>query len=308
VSAPHLESQFSAAYDGTLTAEERRGFDIHLAACPVCARAFAEMSAAVDAVRELGTARMPRPVVLPEGPPGVEEMPRRRWLAAPLRHPWAAGLVGAVAAAALVLALVIPRVTGPGPLLSAGGSESYARPLSGGTPAVSAPSADAPNGPCSPCASGGASSATRCPVPVPTGSADPTAIPPGYNNRVVRDDGTTTVVLATNVSSYSPGETVEIYARLVDDRTGRAELPCAYLLGLPTGGVYAIPAGPGHAQSGEPGAVAAAASGTMVNGAPTELVAIPATASSGQTLQVAVDVPTVGAQAAHQVLLSISVT
>ena len=79
----HVLSLFSAAYDGELSQDARSGFDRHLGECSACAAAFAELTTAVDALREQPPARMPHPVRLPEGSPA----PERRWFGLPAWFP-----------------------------------------------------------------------------------------------------------------------------------------------------------------------------------------------------------------------------
>ncbi len=306
----HVEHLLSRAYDGDLDAHQRALFDGHLSACGPCSAAYADLATVLGAVRGLPPVRMPHPVRLPEGLPraagrrwswsrGATALAggdaSAGWTRLPLRHPWVTGLLGAAATAALIAAIVVPSISrGPG---FSGISSSLGNGATGQySPGI--PPAAIPNAPCSGC-----SSAPACPVTLAPGArAVGTAIPAVYNNREVRDDGVTTAILATSVSSYAPGESVEIYARLVDDRTGTVSLPCAYLEPAPT-----PTAGPQHA-------IATPASGAFSAPVPAQLgladglsVKVPGTAVPGETLEIVIEVPGRGGEPAHQVDLSITV-
>lgn len=301
----HVEHLLSRAYDGDLAADERALLDRHLSACAACSAAYADLVTAVDTVRSLPPARMPHPVRLPEGlpraaarrrpwsrgagvPPGGGE---RRRPALPLRHPWASAVLGTAATAALVAAVVIPLTLGGGPAMN--GSASKLGPSAAAGPAQTVPTA--------PC--GGCATAAECPAPLaPGGTPLSTAIPAVYNNRVVRDDGVTTAIVATSVSSYAPGQTVAIYARLVDDLTGAVTLPCTYLAPAPGYGSerLALPASGALLPEVVPGSLGIAGQAELQ-------VRIPAAAVAGETLEIVVEVPAAGGEPAHQVTLPVTV-
>ncbi|MGA8015276.1 MAG: zf-HC2 domain-containing protein [Candidatus Dormiibacterota bacterium] len=303
MSQAHVDELFSAAYDGALTAEQRRSFDRHLAGCPACTAAFAELSTAVDALHELGPVAMPRPVQLPTGAPGRQRRSAPSWLRLPLSHPWASGLTGAaVAVAAAVTVLITPHLTGLN--LSLGNPTTG---LSRGS-ASQGSGASSASVPCAGCALAGPG------VPVPAaacfatpvqGAHNGDAVPSDFNNREVQDDGTSTVVIATSVSSYSPGETVDVYARVVDDSNRAVDIPCTYLVPAAEAGTHA--AGPDYEAPAAPG-TALPSSQIAVDGGPLLQATIPATAAPGETLQIEVEVPAAGGQPAHEVALSIQVS
>jgi len=302
---PHVDPLFSAAYDGTLAGAERARFDAHLAACPACASAFSEMATAVDAVRELGPARMPRTVVLPAGLPQRGRSERRAlgwghgggWSGLPGRHPWATALVGVVAAAAVVAAVLVPgRLAAPG----ASGSAI------GVVPNASAPQASGRSqaAPCSSCAIPTSSAACSA-TPLGAGANPAAEFPPGFSNQVRQDDGITTVMIATPTSGYAPGQTVDIYARVVDDQSQSVDLPCADLSSpSPAPGQAAVPG-----QSLGVPIQATPLPEVTVGGVPLLQVTVPADARAGEMLQVVVQVPAGGGEVqAHQVDLPIQVT
>ncbi|MGO8687010.1 MAG: anti-sigma factor family protein [Candidatus Dormibacteria bacterium] len=278
----HVDELFSAAYDGELDPGARAAFDRHLAGCPACAAGLARLTTAVDALRELGPARMPRSVRLPEGAPAAA----RRLVRWPLRLPRGRGLVagltaaGMVAVAGGVTALVVTRDLTP---VRSSTSSGVALPgaAAGGRAAIpAAPVA-------SPLPSAGLLPLVGplgCPAEVlATSPASAAEIPAGFNNHQTEDDGVTTVVLATPVLSYSPGETVDVYARLIDDGSQTVYLPCTFLEGpvSATSSPTAVPAS----------SAAVPAGGLSVDGQPLLQVQVPATAVAGDILEIAVEVP-----------------
>jgi hypothetical protein len=314
MSDAHVEHLLSRAYDDDLDAAQRALLDRHLAACAPCSAAYADLATVLGAVRSLPPARMPHPVRLPEGapraaarrwpwssavaiPPAAEAR-TPRWAGLPQRHPWVSGFLGAAAAAALVAAVVIPTTIGRGPEFGSGPSGEKA-PNGAAMAPASQGALQPPNAPC-----GGCQSSAGCPVALsPGGRAVSVAIPTVYNNHEVQDDGVTTAIVATSVSSYSPGQSVEVYARLVDDRTGAVSLPCAFL----------VAASPSRSQLGllapTSGSAASLATPALgISGGVSVLeVRVPATATAGETLEIIVDVPAAGGEPAHQVSLAITV-
>ena len=279
----HPEALFSAAYDGRLGSDQRAGFDRHLAGCPLCAVRFAELSTVVDVLHELEPARMPRPVRLPAGSPA----PQRAFAGLPLVSGWWKRAVAGVAAAAVLAGAAGVAVIVAGHLRSAsvvGGSASYG---SGSGPLSPGPrQPGAATGTCS----GGCMSAlaptegcTAQPLAIAAASAE--QVPAGFGNRAIQDDGTTRVVVATQASTFAAGQTVDIYARLIDDQTGAVALPCTYLAEL-TGGHE--PAAPGAPQLPS---LAIPAARIAVDGQPIVQATVPGSAAPGQTLQVVVEVP-----------------
>ena len=107
----HVDSLLSAAYDGELRPDARAAFDRHLAECTACAAAFAELTTAVDALREQPTARMPHPVRLPEGSP----LPERRWFEVPARLSQGRRLLTGLTAAGLVAAVAVGGASNAAP-------------------------------------------------------------------------------------------------------------------------------------------------------------------------------------------------
>jgi hypothetical protein len=310
----HVDGLLSAAYDGVLSVDERAGFDRHLAECPACAAAFTALTTAVDALRELEPARMPRPVRLPEGSP----IPERRFAGLPVRLPrggrFVTGLTaaGVVAAAGVAAAVVITGHFLPGGTVSSGRSYSA---MSGGSAmqgAVASGPASAAAGPANPaaCAVSGCSTlapSTSACLPEPLAiSADSAAdVPAGFSNRDINDDGITKVVIASQASSFAPGETVDIYARLIDDGTGAVYLPCTVLEGpqeVSPNSALTVPGGKTRASATPVGRI-------TVDGQPVLQVVVPLSATSGETFQIVVEVPASAGEArSHTVSLSIQVT
>jgi hypothetical protein len=316
VSDGHVEGLFSAAFDGELGEDARASFDRHLAGCSACAAAFAELTTAVDALREMGPARMPRPVRLPEGVPG----PRRRLLRLPARLPSGRGLVaglaavGMVAVAGGVAAVVVTGHLNAGVTTQSGAAShpGFSAPLSAGTagavpenPAACAAQA-CPNA---------ATGPTSTPMPVPelapacpaelqdTSAASAAEAPDGFSNQISKDDGTTRVVIATQAASFTPGETVDIYARVIVDSTGAVYVPCTVLAAPET-----TPSGGAEAASGAQ-TPATPVGGVSVGGVPVLEVVVPKSAMAGETFQVIAAVPTgLGETTAVQVSLPIGVT
>ncbi|MPZ24043.1 MAG: hypothetical protein GEU28_10990 [Dehalococcoidia bacterium] len=80
----HIESGLSEYLDGRLTPRDRARLEDHVAACPRCAAALDETVLAVDALRALPEARLPRAFVLNEAMLNLPErrvLPARRWQA-----------------------------------------------------------------------------------------------------------------------------------------------------------------------------------------------------------------------------------
>ena len=132
-------------------------------------------------------------------------------------------------------------------------------------------------------------------------SASAVQVPSGFNNRETEDDGVTTVVLATPVLSYSPGETVDIYSRLIDDSSGTVYLPCTYLGGpvSATASPTAVPAS----------SAAMPVGGLTAGGQPLLQVQVPATAVTGDLFQIVVELrSTTGSAPTFEGRLSIEVS
>jgi anti-sigma factor RsiW len=299
----HVEAHFSAAYDGELSPDARGAFDRHLAECSGCAAAFAELTTAVDALREQPTARMPHPVRLPEGSP----VPERRWFGLPALLPRGRRLVagltaaGVVAAAGVAAALVISGGSlARDTTQSAASSGSLAGPYSGSAgnvsvlPQVSVPSANsAPPAHSALCASQT--------LGISATSAD--QIPDGFNTRVTQDDGITDVILAAPSFDYTPGETVDVYARIIDDATEAVSLPCTLLVGPEAAGSGAALTVPATAAPATP------AGALTYGGQPVLEVVVPGAAVAGETYQIVAEVPAgAGQTQATEVTLSIQVT
>jgi hypothetical protein len=302
----HVEALFSAVYDGELSPDARAAFDRHLGECSACAAAFAELTTAVDALREQPPARMPHPVRLPEGSP----VPERRFLGLRSRIPQGrrlvAGLtaVGVVAAAGVAAALVITGGVLPGSTLHSAAS-------SGSPPMAGAPGNAALLPQRAACTAACPTSEPLVP-PTPAGctsqtlmisAASAAQIPDGFNNRATHDDGVTDVILATPSSGYTPGETVDVYARLIVDSTGAVSLPCTLLAGPEVGGSGAAVTVPATAAPATP------AGALTYDGQPVLEVVVPTAATAGQTYQIVVEVPAGAGEAqAKAVTLSIQVT
>jgi hypothetical protein len=298
----HVEALFSAAYDGELSRDARAAFDRHLGECSACAAAFAELTTAVDALREQPPARMPYPVRLPEGSP----VPERRFLGLPA---WlsqgrrlVAGLTaaGVVAAAGVAAALVITggslarspdhAVSGSLPMAGSAGNGAQLPQSSACTGGCFAPGAIVPSTAC----------ASQTLI---ISAASAAQIPDGFNNRATHDDGVTDVILATPSSDYTPGETVDVYARLIDDSTGAVSLPCTLLAGPEVGGSGAAVTVPATEAPATP------AGALTYDGQPVLEVVVPTAATAGQTYQIVVEVPAGAGEAqAKDVTLSIQVT
>ncbi len=101
----HVAERLAAYLDGELAARERSEIETHLRGCEACARRLEEMTAVDAAVRDLPA----------EAPPGYfESFPARvrtRLEAGRRRVAWRLPLWYAAAAAALILAVVVPLTT-----------------------------------------------------------------------------------------------------------------------------------------------------------------------------------------------------
>jgi hypothetical protein len=306
----HVESLFSAAYDGELSPDARAAFDRHLGECSGCAAAFAELTTAVDALREQHPARMLHPVRLPEGSPVSE----RRWLGLPasllrgrrlLTGLTAAGVVAAAGVAAIVV-LNAGSAPGTDQHWSSAGSGSAALgrvPAAGNEPGSSQSSACTSGCFAGPAVAVPTASAACASTTLSISAASAAQIPDGFNNRVTQDDGVTDVILAAPSFDYTPGGTVDVYARIIDDATGGVSLPCTVLAGPEVGGSGAALELPSTATSATP-------AGTLtVGGQPVLKVVVPSTATAGQTYQIVVDVPaSAGDPQAWQASIPIDVT
>ena len=295
----HVASLFSAAYDGELSADARAAFDRHLGECSACAAAFAELTTAVDALREQPTARMPHPVRLPEGSP----IPERRWFEVPARLSQgrrlltgltAAGLVAAAAVAAVVVVghlnsgTVVPSSSSAG--MSSGVALAPGTAIRAPLPSPQSASLLPELGPLPVCS----------PKALPISKAEALEIPTGFPNHATEDNGVSTGVVATQASSFAPGATVDIYARLIDDSSHAVSLPCTVLVGP-------------QSSSSSPGddftmAVPTPVAGLTVDGQPLLQVTVPATAVAGQTFEIVVSHPDPVAVSSTVVVLTIQIS
>lgn len=301
----HVESLLSDAYDGELSPEARAAFDRHLGQCSACATAFAELTTAVDALREQPPARMPHPVRLPERSP----VPERRWFGVPawIRLPEGRRLVGGLTAAGVVAAAGVAAFVVLNPSSGTGNTTRSQSSVSSGSGAFGAAPAKLPQS--SACTGGCAPpEAVGLPPVCPSqtlniSAASAAEIPDGFNNQATHDDGITDVILATQSLDYTPGETVDIYSRVIDDGAGVVSLPCTLLAGPGVGGSSAALEAPASATYATP-------AGTLtVGGQPLLKVAVPRSASAGQTYQIVAEVPAGAGEAqAKQVTLTIQVT
>jgi anti-sigma factor RsiW len=306
----HVESLFSAAYDGELSPDARAAFDRHLGECSACAAGFAEMTTAVDALREQPPARMPHPVRLPEGSP----VPARGWFGLPGRLPQGRRFVAGLTAAGLVAAAGVAAIV----VLNAGsvpGTDHYSSGAGSGSAALGrVPAAgNQPGGPQSSACSSGCSvlpqnaapsaSAVCVSTTLSISATSAAEIPAGFSNQTTEGDGTTKVVIATQASGYSPSGTVDIYARLIDDATGAVYLPCTFLVGPTVGGSATVAAAPATEAPATP------AGALTHDGQPVLEVVVPTAATAGQTYQIVVEVPAGAGEAqVKDVTLSIQVT
>lgn len=230
----HVTELHSAAYDGELSAGERRRYEDHLATCPDCAAAAEQFRQAIDAVHALPAARMPQRVVLPSTPPTMEragglaallQMARRRVPGLRTTPAWGAGALAAAGIAAVVL--VVHAHGGPSSNAStalsdrpqfAGGSQA------GGAAAPNAQSRSA------------SISVGACPLPQALVTASPGSAvsnPPGFDNRVTVNNAQRPgeqLILATTSNHVAPGSTVLVYAALTSTSGRHATVvPCVTL-------------------------------------------------------------------------------
>ncbi len=204
----------------------------------------------------------------------------------------AAGLLAAAAVAAVV---VVGHLNSGAVARSSSDSSGVSGPIAAPLPAY-APDLGS--------AAAGAAAAGVCPSQLPgTDATSAAAIPAGFPNHTTEDDGATKAVIATQASGYTPGATVDVYARLIDDSTGSVSLPCTVLAGPEAGGSSAALAVPATETSATP-------AGTLTfEGQPVFAVVVPGTAVAGTTYQIVVDVPAGHGEAtAKQVTLSIRIT
>jgi hypothetical protein len=282
----HVESLFSAAYDGELSPDARAAFDRHLGECSTCAAAFAELTTAVDALREQPTARMPHPVRLPEGSPGLEP----RFAHRPMRLPRGRAIVAGLTAAGMVAvaggvtaAVVLTRGAGPTRTYMAAPAVAPGSNAGAGA-AIHAPLASPQSASLLPELAPLLGGLTDCsPKALPISKAEALEIPVGFSNHATEDNGVSTGVVATQASSFVPGGTVDIYARLIDDSSHAVSLPCTVLVGP-------------QSSSSSPGddftmAVPTPVAGLTVDGQPLLQVTVPATAVAGQTYDILVAPP-----------------
>ena len=195
MTARHVTTLFSEAYDGRLDDTSRHRFDEHLAGCATCAAEFARLSASVDALRATPAARLPVPVRLPSTPPvaaraGVLDGFRERMRERP---PLLAVAVGGLAIAGAAVAAVVIAVhhTGsstPSLAQAAQSAGSYAQSGSAQANVRGGAAAPAP-------AAAQADFPYAISVPVP-----------GHADEVL--------VLATQRPTYAAGEQVTIWARV----------------------------------------------------------------------------------------------
>lgn len=285
----HLDDVLAEAVDGLLDPVSARRVDAHLATCAACRRALDEQRGAVRLLREMPPARMPRPIVLPSCPPSVEPSPGRSpvsslggwWAglagrAAGLRRPRPLiGLLGvmAIATAAVVLGLRVGHQ---------GTASTASVPSLGHRPArLPAAVTTRSIG----CTGGGYA------VAVPASGVAP---PPQFSVATTVPSATGTLVLATERSTYHPGDTILVYARVVPGAGGTrtALVPCVSLVverGAPARSGSAVVDGSGGPEASGPGpAVAGGGRGAGASSAPGPL---------GLAVPLVVATPTQGADA-----------
>ena len=292
----HVEEFFSEAYDGELSQKDQVIFDRHLGECSVCSDAFAELTIAIDAVRELKPVHMPQMVRIPE------MGKHRKWFGNPVffaswRRRWVAGFAatGMVAMAGLATVVVMtgqfsPKVDIPS---TTGGMA---------VPGIVNPQSLTPSSGCQSQDCFAQAPSATCisqPLSIPENTA--VEIPTTYLNSMSSIDGSIEVVIATPTLKVAAGSIVSIYARLIHLDTGIVELPCVAL------------AGPGSTQSQLPAEV----SGGQISGIPViqpatgaELqVSIPSTATTGEYFQIVVEVPSSSLETKlHSVNLSLQIS
>jgi hypothetical protein len=226
--ARHVAEHFSAAYDGELSAAERRRYEEHLAACAECTAAAEQFRQAIDAVHAMPAAQMPQRVVLPSTPPQVEP---GRGLGARLREllpalrltpAWGAGVMAAAGIVAVVL--VVHGHSGGGVNSTASAPLSDQQQVLGQNAAGGAARKSSPIG------------VGTCPLPQAVVTAQPGAVaadPPGFANRVSVGDPKRPgqqLVLATTSGHYAPGSQVLVYAALTTPSGQHATvIPCVTL-------------------------------------------------------------------------------
>jgi anti-sigma factor RsiW len=297
----HVDSLFSAAYDGELSPDARGAFDRHLGECSACAAAFAELTTAVDALREQPTARMPHPVRLPEGSPG----PERRFAHRPMWLPRGRAIVAGLTAAGMVAvaggvtaAVVLTRGAGPTRTYSAAPALAPGSNAGAGA-AIQAPLASPQSASLLPELAPLFRGFAGCPKVLPISRAQALEIPAGFSNHATGDNGVSTGVVATQASSFAPGGTVDIYVRLIADSSSTVSLPCTFLVGPPS------------ASSSEEDEVTVAVptpvTGLTVDGQPLLQVTVPATAVAGQTFEIVVSHPDPVAVSSTVVVLTIQI-
>jgi len=67
-------------------------------------------------------------------------------------------------------------------------------------------------------------------------AASAAQIPDGIQQPGLPDDSFTDVVLAAPSFDYTPGATIDVYARIIDDASGVVSLPCTVLAGPESSG------------------------------------------------------------------------
>jgi Putative zinc-finger len=206
MSPRHIDDLFSLALDGGLSDAQRQRFDAHMRECAQCRSGYEEVQAAVDAVRALPAARMPRVVHLPSTPP-VAEQRTRPTLGWPAFLRYRAGMASGVAVAAAAAILVVA--------VTHQGTSSGTRP--------NAPLSAAQRNNAASTASGGASTPS-CPQP-----AGSTAAPPAqFNHRSLATDAARPgqqLVLATTSGEVGAGTRVPVYAVLTAPLPAAGEAP-----------------------------------------------------------------------------------
>lgn len=244
--ATHVSSQFSDAYDNTLSASERRRFEAHCETCAACAEQFANYNASLNAVHALPKARMPRRVHIPATAPGhAQSSPWWQRLVAPR---WATGVAVVAAVVLVVVAQRGQTVPSQNNAVSSGGNPKVQAPLG----AAASPGGEKAS----------TADTTSCGLLL---VEMPTATPAqGFAHQTVVTDPTRPqqqLVLAladATSTTLSPGEAVNVYAVLSAplagvSRPGSAPLPavavhysaCVAWMG-PTGSALTSPVSASH--------------------------------------------------------------
>ena len=276
----HVSALFSAAYDDALDADEAARFRSHIDECEQCGIEYDAFRNAVNAVRALPPARMPRPVHVPSTPPVAETHSfGTRLRGVQLRRFLPGGATALAGVAAVVILILVTRQTAPG------------------TPRTQSGAALAPRFSAAPGAG--------CPTTL-SGTVLANTPPSDYQHRATAIDPGRPgqqLILASANATVAPGSQVVVFAQLTIPRPSDAApgshgapqqlraLPCLSVNGPSASKVITQRLTPLQAQSQAPDEAQPVPGSGIPVATPLEAFTVPPDTPTGTQLHVTATIP-----------------